>query len=615
MSKYLQLLFLILAFVIILEKKSLAYAQDGDGDGDDAEEEEEEDEEDEDDEEFDGEQYAYLALQRTSPHFEKQTEAWEVVKNDDTLPAYKTLCDGKLYLGGDNLKPDEGYKYTFSFLPEHVTTYITVSVALIGPWATGDKIIVGLGEEQSVELALQSSISSGQCQDGGLDVVPLTLTMQSQHDAEDLEFSIKLSRVDDTANPTTQFAIREVKLLTSKGRISSAKTCFSAFAALPGLFETAKTCSCASNQYKNSQTGACEACHASCSTCRGPQETQCLTCPPGHAYDGKKCFACDSSCELCSGPDEDQCTTCPDGKYLYSELTCQSTCTMKSQDYQGDLFCSMCTDENTFIDEEEMDATLYYYPDDQTCKTICPKPYESRKMGSGAVCFIPLSKGTILEIRSTSEASSTSADVMTGGLVGVSVLESSDPGTANSGTLARMFEYTRYISVNHSPNLEVFYKSKRSVPGTVVIGPRMTNGTKNNFAYTKIPTIFTRYNVHSNFLVNFWDSLLTLLILSAVTLFVYGIQLVAQKRLAKFAQYFRMATLAIFGFLMSQFYNIYSDIILFSTIDFRSLVTGSALNWVSFFISVFFFCFALAVILLHAKLLRSYQRNKPKKRK
>lgn len=68
----------------------------------------------------------------------------------------------------------------------------------------------------------------------------------------------------------------------------------------------------------------CLACHSSCETCRGPNETQCISCPagsfehkgrclpscpPNHYSDTKarECVACHAGCETCN---RTRCITC-----------------------------------------------------------------------------------------------------------------------------------------------------------------------------------------------------------------------------------------------------------------------------------------------------------------
>jgi hypothetical protein len=95
----------------------------------------------------------------------------------------------------------------------------------------------------------------------------------------------------------------------------------------------------------------CESCHASCKTCSGSSETQCLTCYPTKVFfsnscwdscpDGssdynlvgdKICESCHASCKTCSGSSETQCLTCYPTKVFFSN-SCWDSCPDGSSDY------------------------------------------------------------------------------------------------------------------------------------------------------------------------------------------------------------------------------------------------------------------------------------------
>ncbi len=74
----------------------------------------------------------------------------------------------------------------------------------------------------------------------------------------------------------------------------------------------------------------CEECHASCSSCTGIEETNCVecainlikqpvnqddhlcvsTCHKGYVKEGDTCDICHESCSSCNGTDEDSCIEC-----------------------------------------------------------------------------------------------------------------------------------------------------------------------------------------------------------------------------------------------------------------------------------------------------------------
>ncbi|EAR95046.2 TNFR/NGFR cysteine-rich region family protein (macronuclear) [Tetrahymena thermophila SB210] len=101
---------------------------------------------------------------------------------------------------------------------------------------------------------------------------------------------------------------------------------------------------CQPNYYGNSYTALCEQCDASCATCSGPNNNQCLSCknslfllqasgtcvsncPNGYSQNNllNQCQKCDSSCKECSGTSNTQCTSCISQLILFNNQ-CLSQC-------------------------------------------------------------------------------------------------------------------------------------------------------------------------------------------------------------------------------------------------------------------------------------------------
>ncbi|KAL4482616.1 hypothetical protein ABPG73_021276 [Tetrahymena malaccensis] len=88
----------------------------------------------------------------------------------------------------------------------------------------------------------------------------------------------------------------------------------------------------------------CHDCDATCATCGGPQNTDCITCPPGkllynnggwtcvgscpatnYYSDGTTCQKCDASCLTCSAGANNKCLTCNGGAFFYKNQ-CLASC-------------------------------------------------------------------------------------------------------------------------------------------------------------------------------------------------------------------------------------------------------------------------------------------------
>ena len=99
---------------------------------------------------------------------------------------------------------------------------------------------------------------------------------------------------------------------------------------------------CPLGTYSKAEDHRCLLCHASCHSCSGPSNNDCLSCPPGtrlhdytcqscslqHYYDAETsaCQKCHHSCHTCSGPSASECTSCSGQLHLEGNKICVPCC-------------------------------------------------------------------------------------------------------------------------------------------------------------------------------------------------------------------------------------------------------------------------------------------------
>uniref|UniRef100_A0AAV2MQD7 P/Homo B domain-containing protein n=1 Tax=Knipowitschia caucasica TaxID=637954 RepID=A0AAV2MQD7_KNICA len=101
-----------------------------------------------------------------------------------------------------------------------------------------------------------------------------------------------------------------------------------------------------SSGFIDEESQACEPCHRSCASCGGPRSDDCDTCASGFSLSGGECLPstqkycadgfysqslgscrpCSSSCSSCSGPNRTDCLSCSPGQFLTPQQTCMSRC-------------------------------------------------------------------------------------------------------------------------------------------------------------------------------------------------------------------------------------------------------------------------------------------------
>lgn len=85
-----------------------------------------------------------------------------------------------------------------------------------------------------------------------------------------------------------------------------------------------KCTECVLNSYldKSTSTPTCKKCYASCETCSGPEENQCLTCMDGfYKTDDNRCEPCGNECKKCEN--NTKCNICNEHFYPDSSYQCQ----------------------------------------------------------------------------------------------------------------------------------------------------------------------------------------------------------------------------------------------------------------------------------------------------
>ena len=167
---------------------------------------------------------------------------------------------------------------------------------------------------------------------------------------------------------------------------------------------------------KHQVEGHCKACHANCKTCKGLNQDNCLSCPPGRVlssgqcletcpegyYPSKDfCLPCHSSCQSCSGGDHTQCNSCHQGMKLSANacISCppgqfyhekSSKCT---QCHQTCSSCSGPTDTECTACSEPLQLD----PWNKTCVLCCQRVGDRRCCQCNATrdkCIRPARSGS-----------------------------------------------------------------------------------------------------------------------------------------------------------------------------------------------------------------------------
>jgi len=320
---------------------------------------------------------------------------------------------------------------------------------------------------------------------------------------------------------------------------------------------------CSTPRYYSS-SGSCELCPLGCVTCTDP--TTCQSCSPSYYQIGTECIKCPkgtylatpTTCLACSA----HCIACIDS------LTCQ-VCNPGYELYSG--YCRLC-------------PPGMYLNDDQVCQKLS-ETLQDTLTGSQLA-----TSGATQAANMISEGSSISLSAAVSG---------------------RIFSQIKYLNISYSGELEMALLTW--LPSFVSLGltPDMPPSFIDKFPERHVPYVFEKYKVPSSFLINIWESLGIIVFVTVLWLLSKLIQhLVSPTDNPLTAKIARKARVMIQNFLVGALYGVYGDLVLFSIIEYRTLVIGWDLSLLSWIISVILIVIMLLTFIYQVKLLLSYQKIK-----
>lgn len=94
----------------------------------------------------------------------------------------------------------------------------------------------------------------------------------------------------------------------------------------------------------------------------------------------------------------------------------------------------------------------------------------------------------------------------------MTVLNSKSPGFLSIIGLSEIIQYLRYLRINYPPKLKQFFYELAPDYLSLPIDYEVPIGFEKDFGSHDLPDVFTEYEVDSSFLLNYWDTLMSLVI-------------------------------------------------------------------------------------------------------
>lgn len=176
-------------------------------------------------------------------------------------------------------------------------------------------------------------------------------------------------------------------------------------------------------------------------------------------------------------------------------------------------------------------SNAYYYEESGNCNFTCSAPDVAVQNMYYKICqtapiapTVPTVPGNrekeTSEVGESGESGQKAAETvsagtkaMTIGVTVVSLIGSANPATFGLSAFVKMLPYLRYMKINYPSRLEIMLDNLNSTLISFGFGPVMSQRTQNKFTKYPLPGKFERYGLHSNFIVNYWQNMTSLLIL------------------------------------------------------------------------------------------------------
>lgn len=337
-------------------------------------------------------------------------------------------------------------------------------------------------------------------------------------------------------------------------------------------------CICPTGQYADQQ-GSCRPCHTLCMSCFGSSASECYRCILGAWFNGSACTLCHISCTSCYGPNIDMCLECPVGKFLYNGRYCIDNLSVDSK-----FPISDCRQGLGRCDISK------YLGWDNSCLDVCDPPFiQNLSILSYRACMV---SSTISNVVLAQEIANTamfwSSNI-------ISIVKFSNPASMFLSLLTDMLIYLRYLNINYPTNLQYVLDSNTTLSINVI--PNVPDRMQTAFENSTLPSKFEKYDFPSSFIINFWEQAIVMVGMIVVVVLVTCLANIFKRVkivgsiLNKLRQSLR------WNFALLTFITYYGEIVLYSSLEFKSRPFMSRMRILSFVLCLCINLFSLLVFI------------------
>ena len=297
---------------------------------------------------------------------------------------------------------------------------------------------------------------------------------------------------------------------------------------------------------------------------------------------------------------------CANGQYLYWNSSCSSTCNspLIQINLLEILTCNL-----------PCPASTYLYPND-TCLQNCTTPYIITNRGAFNSCdefetMVSSLETNTRDLRYIPTIIATNNIVMTGSIAMVSVLGIQNPASSTLAGFIKMLPYIKYMKINYPPRLQYLLDNLGSSIISFQFGLAIPSNLQSQFAQYPLPDNFAKYELPSSFLVNYFQTLTSLLMIVCVVIVLSILCYLIKKKYTNMYDLLqRLMLIFKWNFLLMIFTTNLDGVALPTSLELRTLNLHSASNIISFLCCLSINVAAFGIFCLIIYIIRDIRRSK-----
>jgi len=252
---------------------------------------------------------------------------------------------------------------------------------------------------------------------------------------------------------------------------------------------------------------------------------------------------------------------------------------------------------------------------DNTCKSSCVSPYNFRVFDDTIkICFLELqlSQEEVKAIESTVKSIAQQGAVTSQGMKAGAALNSGSPAAALLAGLSAMFSFIRYMDINYPPKLQLLFNATDANPISFSFDFSVPDAVNKTLIDYPLADVFEKYKIHSNFIYNMWDSILSLLLVLGV-IFMLSLLQKATKKCPKLNNFItRVLQVLKWNIPIMMLCSSCGDIIFYSSLQFQSAPIDSFTSFLCLAVGILMIGLVVYIVYTVYKIVKDFKKQRVK---